>query len=76
MTALLILLVCSGICAFLASIKGRNSVTWLIIGFLTGLLGIVIIICLSDLSAKDGYEHFDAVEHKPAAKKRPWDIEQ
>lgn len=37
------------ICAAIAHSKGRSAVGWFFVGFLIGLIGLIIILCMSDL---------------------------
>jgi hypothetical protein len=46
---LLILCTVGGICAAIANSKGRSGVGWFFIGFFFGLIGIIVIACLSNL---------------------------
>ncbi len=49
---LIIGLVAGSICAAVASSKGRNAIGWGVIGFLFPLIGIILILVLSDLKAE------------------------
>ncbi len=44
------------ICAFIGNRKGRSAVAWFFIGFLTGLIGLIILLCLSDLNEKESFK--------------------
>ena len=47
---LIVLVVCGAIAAAIASSKGRSGVGWFFCGFFFGLIGIIIIACLSNLN--------------------------
>ena len=49
MEILLIYLVLGGICAALASSKGRNPVAWFFIGILFSCLALILLLCLPNL---------------------------
>jgi hypothetical protein len=49
---LIVGLIAGGICAAVASSKGRNAIGWGVIGFLFPLLGIILILVFSDLKAE------------------------
>jgi hypothetical protein len=40
-------IICGAICAAIASAKGRSAIGWFFLGSLLGLLGVIIIVCLS-----------------------------
>ena len=42
--------------AFIASMKGRSVVAWSVCGFLTGLIGVIILIFLDDIREKKQLE--------------------
>ena len=42
-----------GICAGIASSKGRNTVGWFFIGFFFSCIGLIIILCLSNLNDEE-----------------------
>jgi len=44
------------ICAAIASSKGRSAAGWFFIGFLTDIIGIIIICCLSNLKEQRSFE--------------------
>ncbi|MFO0933561.1 MAG: GYF domain-containing protein [Planctomycetota bacterium] len=49
---LLIALIGAGVCGSIASAKGRNPIGWGVIGFLAPLLGLILILVMSDLKAE------------------------
>lgn len=49
MAQLVILIIFGIICACIASSKGRSEVGWFFIGFFLGLIGLILIACLSNL---------------------------
>jgi len=55
---LLIAVVFGAICAGIASSKGRNAVGWFFIGFFFSCIGLIIILCLSNL--KEDQARWDA----------------
>lgn len=40
------------LCGIIAKGKGRDALVWGFIGFMTGLIGLIILVCLNDV--KDG----------------------
>ena len=40
------------VASFIASMKGRNVIAWFFCGFLTGLIGVIILIFLDDIREK------------------------
>jgi hypothetical protein len=52
---LIIIIIMGAITAAIASSKGRNAVGWFFVGFLLGLIGVIIICCMSNL--KEQREH-------------------
>jgi len=62
--SLIIGLICGIICAAIASSKGRNPVGWFFVGFLTGIIGLIIILCMSDLKAQRAKEQANARERR------------
>jgi len=52
---LIVGLICGGIAAAIASGKGRSVVGWFFGGFFLGVIGIVIVACLSNLNAQRAY---------------------
>lgn len=61
---LLIMAVFGGITAAIASSKGRNTVGWFFIGFFFGCIGLVIILCLSNLHEEQAKWDAQAVEQR------------
>lgn len=49
---LIVGVICGIIAALIASYKGRNVVGWFFAGFLIGLIGVIIVACLSNLKAE------------------------
>ena len=43
-------LICGLICVAIASSKGRNAVGWFFVGFLIGIIGLIICACMSNLN--------------------------
>lgn len=56
MAQLVILIIFGVVCMFIAQAKGRSMVGWFFVGFLTGLIGLIIILCMSDLKAEEQKE--------------------
>jgi uncharacterized membrane protein YeaQ/YmgE (transglycosylase-associated protein family) len=48
--ALIVGLICGLICVAIASSKGRNAVGWFFVGFLVGVIGLIICACMSNLN--------------------------
>lgn len=61
---LLFALVFGGICAAVASSKGRNVVGWFFIGFFFSCLGLIIILCLSNLNEEQAKWDANQVEQR------------
>lgn len=61
---LLIMAVFGGITAAIASSKGRNVVGWFFIGFFFGCIGLIIILCLSNLREEQARWDAQAVEQR------------
>lgn len=47
---LIILLIFGIVCAMIAHSKGRNAIGWFLIGCLLGLIGFIVILCMSNLN--------------------------
>jgi hypothetical protein len=56
---LILKLIFGGVCAAIASAKGRSAVGWFFIGFIGDLIGLIIILVLSDLKAEQ--RRFDEI---------------
>lgn len=50
-------LICGIICASIASSKGRNAVGWFFIGFLFGIIPVIIVACLSNLNQEQAWRN-------------------
>ena len=50
---LVIMIIFGGITAWIADSKGRNPVGWFFIGFIVTCIGLIIILCLSDLKEEE-----------------------
>lgn len=61
---LIIMAVFGGITATVASSKGRNAVGWFFIGFFFGCIGLIIILCLSNLREEQARWDAQAVEQR------------
>ena len=61
---LVVLVICGGIAAAVAGSKGRNPIGWFFGGFFLGIIGIVIVACLSDLNQERRRQQRDAVERR------------
>jgi hypothetical protein len=61
---LLIMAIFGGISAAIASSKGRNTVGWFFIGFFFGCIGLIIILCLSNLLEDQARWDAQAVEQR------------
>ncbi len=59
---LIVGVVCGIIAALIASSKGRNVVGWFFVGFFIGLIGVIIIACLSNLKQQRAKEQSSARE--------------
>jgi hypothetical protein len=46
---LIIGLICGAICAIIASSKERSAIGWFLMGFVFGILGLIICLCMSNL---------------------------
>ena len=55
MVQIIIMLVFGGVACAIASSKGRNAVGWFFGGFFLGLIGVIIVACLSNLTAERAY---------------------
>ncbi len=60
----IILLVFGFVCAAIASSKGRNVVGWFILGFIAPLLGIILILCLSNLKEEQAHRNQQSEENR------------
>ena len=49
---LIVGVICAVICGFVAASKGRSVVAWVILGFLFGIIPLIIVACLSNLTAQ------------------------
>jgi uncharacterized membrane protein YeaQ/YmgE (transglycosylase-associated protein family) len=54
--------ICGIITAAIASSKGRSVVGWFFVGFLLGLIGVIISLCMSNLKQQKAKEAFAAQE--------------
>lgn len=61
---LIIGLIFGGICAAIASGKGRSAVGWFFIGFFFPLIGLIVILCLSNLKEERRYREHTAAERR------------
>lgn len=61
---LLIAVVFGAICAGIASSKGRNAVGWFFIGFFFSCIGLIIILCLSNLKEEQAKWDAQNVEQR------------
>ena len=61
---LIIWLVFGGITAAIAHSKGRNAVGWFFIGLLAGCIGLIIIICLSNLNEEKARWSANEIEQR------------
>jgi hypothetical protein len=61
---LIIACVFGGICASIASSKGRNAVGWFFIGFFFSCIGLLIIICLSNLLEEKAALNMMEIQHR------------
>jgi hypothetical protein len=61
---LLIAVVFGAICAGIASSKGRNAVGWFFIGFFFSCIGLIIILCLSNLKEEQARWNSQDVEQR------------
>ena len=64
MEFLIIWFICGVIAAAIASAKGRNVVGWFFGGFFLGLIGIVIVACLSNKKEEEKYRQQVAQENR------------
>ena len=46
-------LICAALCAFIASKKNRSTLGWFCIGFLIGIIGVIIICFVDDIVIED-----------------------
>ena len=60
----IILLVFGLATAFIANSKGRNPVGWFFVGFLLGLIGLIIGLCMSNLNEERQYREQQAEENR------------
>jgi hypothetical protein len=61
---LIVMAVFGGITAAVASSKGRNTVGWFFIGFFFGCIGLIIILCLSNVREEQAKWDAQAVEQR------------
>ncbi len=61
---LIILTIFGAVCAAIASSKGRSTVGWFFAGFFGGLIGLIIILCLSNLKDEQRYREHAAAERR------------
>lgn len=61
---LIVALVCGIITAAIASGKGRSGVGWFFVGFLTGIIGIIIAACMSNLKQEQAYRMQTQIEQR------------
>jgi hypothetical protein len=61
---LIIIVVCGTIAAAIANSKGRSTVGWFFGGFFLGLIGIIIIACLSNKKEEQAYRDHVAQENR------------
>ena len=61
---LIIGLICGAIATAIASGKGRSAVGWFFAGFFIGLIGIIIIACLSNLNEEDAERRRSSQERR------------
>ncbi len=59
---LIVGVICGIICVAIASHKGRNTVGWFFAGFFIGIIGIIIIACLSNLTHEQARQQHMAME--------------
>ena len=52
---LFIIILCGILCAAIAASKGRSAIGWFLIGVFLGLLGVIIIACLSNLKEEQAH---------------------
>lgn len=50
---LVLLIILGAICAAIAASKGRNAVGWFFVGFAAGLIGLILILCMSNLKTEE-----------------------
>ena len=63
-TYLIVGVICGVISALIASAKGRNAFGWFFGGFLLGIIGIVIVLVISDLKQERARRDLDDIEHQ------------
>lgn len=61
---LIVLLVIGVATAMIANSKGRNAVGWFFIGFLLGLIGLIICLCMSNLNEERQYREQQSEENR------------
>jgi hypothetical protein len=64
MINLVIMLICGTITALVASSKGRNAVGWFFVGFLLGIIGLIISFCMSDLKKQKAKEQQMMIQNR------------
>jgi hypothetical protein len=64
MVWLIVSLICGAIAAVVASGKGRSPIGWFFLGFLLGLIGIVIVAVLPNLKEEERRRAHDAAERR------------
>lgn len=58
------MLVFGGACAGIASSKGRNALGWFAIGFFFGCIGLIIILCLSNVNEENARWNAQQIEQQ------------
>lgn len=64
MIGLIIGVICGVISCMIASSKGRNAVGWFFGGLLLGIIGLIIVACLSDLKEEQARRQVVDMEHR------------
>ncbi|HWB06294.1 MAG TPA: GYF domain-containing protein [Verrucomicrobiales bacterium] len=62
--ALIIMLILGVATAMIANSKGRSAVGWFFIGFLLGLIGLIICLCMSNLNEERQYREQQGEENR------------
>ncbi len=57
-------LVFGAICAAIATGKGRSGVGWFFVGFFAGCIGLIIVLCMSDLKEEEQHRRRSRREHR------------
>jgi hypothetical protein len=64
MIGIVISVICGIVACLVASNKGRNAVGWFFVGFLLGIIGLIISLCMSDLKKQKAKEQQVMIQNR------------